>query len=454
MTLRKRKVVYYAFAVVFLVWGAYLITSAQGIVFDWDAMRIVKTGGIYLKFSPADATIFINGEPTDKTAGILNRGVVLDKLLPRTYHVSVRREGYGSWEKDLRVEEGLFSAASFIRLWPEIPRREFVATSTADTVVLIKSGFIERTEKDGLRFLGGEIRGTDVFASREGSDWIITEGENGVLFFLNAKDPRTSINVGEIFDSLRSRQLGSPEKTPLQHAVIHPFSEEKVVIASGESIYALDFKKIELEKITDATSSISMLAENGNEVFGIDQTGKITGANLLLKKSISFDLGPVDRIKRFEAAGSNFFFTDGNDHLFVFEREFGPAKKIAENVQSFAPSPDGKKIAWVDSEKKVFIYYAEKDDGDLKFEKGTISSLGIKPIEINKKTNLFWLPSFPSFIFLESSGKITVSEIDPRGGTINTATVTEPLSSVFFSKDEIYMIEKESDAFAIFRIRF
>lgn len=454
MTLRKRRVIYYAFAAVFFMAGAYLIASAHGIVVDWDTMRIVKTGGIYLAFSPANATVFINGEATDKTTGILNRGVILDKLLPKTYHISVRKEGYGSWEKDLRVEEGLFTSAHSIRLWPEIPGREFIATSTTNDIIPIKSGFIERTEGEKLIFLGEEIRGTDVFASREGSDGIITESENGALFFLNAKNPKTAINIRELFDSLRLRQLGSPEDTPLRHAIIHPFSEEKIIVASDESIYTIDFKKIELEKIADATSSLSMLVETGNEVLGISSSGKITGANLFLKKPVSFDCGAVGPIQKFEAAGSKFFFTNENNQLFVFERESGSAKKIAENVQSFAPSPDGGKVAWIDSEKKVFVYYAEKDQGDLTFEKGTVSLLGIKPIEINKKTKLFWLPSFPSFIFLESSGKIMVSEIDPRGGTTNTATITEPLSDVLFTKEEIYVIEKEGDIFIISRIQF
>lgn len=448
MSLRKRKVIYYIFILIFVIWGSYLIMSTQGIVFDWKEMKMVRTGGIYLKFNPSDSLVFINGEKTEKSTGILNRGIVFDKLLPRTYHVSVRKDSYTPWEKDLNVEEGLFTAASVIKLWPEIPEKNEIATSTTKNIAIVSGGIVEKKDDGKLYSFGNELKGSSIFSSREDSNWIITEDKNKTLFFLNTKNPKTAINVREIFDSLRKRQLQTTENSSIQHALIHPFSDEKVIVVTEQSIYLLDLKKITVEKMTSATSTISRVIEKGNEIFGISVSGQVQGTNLLLLNSFVFDFGipslVIDDIKLSES-GTKFLFSDKEGKLFLYDRNLNVSKLIAEKIQSFETSPDGTKAIWIDTKKRVSVYYIEKDDGDLKFEKETISLLEIAPGEINKRTKIFWLTGFPSFVFFETSGKIMVSEIDPRGNTLNTATLTESLSNIFATKNNIYIIEEMED---------
>lgn len=454
MNLKRRKLLYYFFALVFLVWGAYLIVSTQGFVFDWERIRLVKTGGIYLKFIPSDAIVSLNGEIVRESPGILNRGVLIDDLIPDIYHIAIERKGVTGWEKDLDVSSGIITSASNIRLWNTSLTHELIATATTPYFSPIANATVLKDENGHLTVYGKELRGDSVFAARHNSTWIVTETENGQLFFTDTQNPESAINLNEIFNSLKMRQLGLPGNVKIRHAQIHPFSEEKVVIATEQSIYSIDLKRILIEKMTLSTSTIDFLAMRGSTVFGISKDGFVQGTNLLLKNNFSFIMATstalISEIS-IDDSGSRIAFKDTEESLFLYDRSAETLLHIGDHPATFALSPDGSKLIWINNNKKIFVYYAEKDDGDLKMPKGSVTEI-LAPNHYKPGDMIFWIPPFDSHIFIKTKGALVAIELDPRG-VANTATIIENAYDIFLDESaRLNIIKKEGLLFSLFAI--
>ncbi len=447
MDLKRRKMLYYFFALIFLVCGAYLITSTQGLVIDWNKLQLVKTGGIYLKFIPSDASVFVDGKQVDESPGILNRGILIDDLVPRKYHVAVRKEGMPQWEKDFIVTSGTITPASAIRLWNGTIPYERIATATIPYFFSAGNTIITKNDKGNLVSSEKELRGSTIFAGRSDSKWIVTQTANDQLFFVDAENPESAVNLQEIFNSLKIRQLELPGIVKIKNALIHPFSEEKVIVATEQSLYTVDMKKIMIEKLTTSTTTIDFLIARGGSVFGISKNGNVQGSNLILKNEFNFSIGTTTITEvAMDDSGSRIAFKDADTSLFLYERGMDSPVKIGAMVKTFSLSSDGKKVVWINGNRKTFVYYIEKDDGDLKLPEGSITQLSVPAAYIQKDTKVFWIPKFPAHAFIETNGVLVALETDPRGKT-NTATLIGESRNIFLDDNMRLNVIKNDGSF-------
>jgi hypothetical protein len=95
-----------------------LIFYSQGYRFDFETKRIVQTGGLYLKAAPRGAQVYINGILKDETS-VFGSSSLIKNLIPKTYSIEVRKQGYHSWQKNLPVLEKQVTEAKNIILFPE-----------------------------------------------------------------------------------------------------------------------------------------------------------------------------------------------------------------------------------------------------------------------------------------------------------------------------------------------
>ena len=124
-------------------------------------MRIVQTGGIFIKFSPKQVNIFVDGKLSKKT-DFFAGSALISRLQPKKYSVSVRKEEYFPWEKTLDVKEKEVTEAKSVILFPRAPNFttssqivEF-ATSSPATQTIAVSGFTIKKENGGLYLLNKE----------------------------------------------------------------------------------------------------------------------------------------------------------------------------------------------------------------------------------------------------------------------------------------------------------
>ncbi|KKU15716.1 hypothetical protein A3I34_02080 [Candidatus Jorgensenbacteria bacterium RIFCSPLOWO2_02_FULL_45_12] len=455
MLKRTRKTLFYSLCAIFVILGIFLITSAQGLIFNWKEIRFVKTGGIYLRYLPSDAQVFINGKRVEQSPGILNRGIFVKNLTPGSYEVLIQGTNYSDWTKDILVESGFVSAKSDVRLWPaEIPTMKFGTTTDAMFVIADRNKMIS-IENQAVFMGGKKIRGVQLMFSDFDSELIATKERGGTVFLTGARDMGSSINLSELFNSLKSRQLSTLGNVPILAVTAHPWNSDRIIVATERAIYGVDIKKIQIEQFAYGTSSIKFLLKNGSEIIGISEDGDVIGTDVMLKKQFSFKISSSSlNIQNavLSPSGKEIFIKDDAENLFVYAIENAELLELGGDVVSFAASPDGAKVAWLDKSGNVRAFYIEKDNGDLKLPKGTFTSVNIPKTFIGGGTEIFWAYGISSHIFFKTDGSIFVSEIDPRGNSNTRMLVSDTDSSSVFG-GKIHFSKKQNDGtFTVYEI--
>lgn len=126
MTRTSRRIIFYTFLLIFIIFVPAVILYAVGYSFDWEKRIFVASGGIYLKSSPSKTEIYIN----DVLKGTTNR--FIRRLIPKTYNIKLVKEEYHTWEKNIIVKPGLVTRTDNIFLVSLNPKILLVATESAE----------------------------------------------------------------------------------------------------------------------------------------------------------------------------------------------------------------------------------------------------------------------------------------------------------------------------------
>jgi len=118
MTIRFRRFIFWIFVILFAIASIIIILFAQGWRFDFETLRIVKTGGIFIKTTVPDAKIYVSDEYIGSTAGILNYTKLVGDLAPKNYNLFIYKEGYYPWNKMVEVKNGLVTELFSVTLFP------------------------------------------------------------------------------------------------------------------------------------------------------------------------------------------------------------------------------------------------------------------------------------------------------------------------------------------------
>jgi len=109
----KRMVAFYLSVVLFFVTLPILLSYSLGYHIDYNALKVYKTGILYINSHPAGASVYVNGKlhpsltPTQ-----------VEELKPGNYRVEVRREDFYPWERELAVRPNMVTKADRIVLFP------------------------------------------------------------------------------------------------------------------------------------------------------------------------------------------------------------------------------------------------------------------------------------------------------------------------------------------------
>jgi len=103
--------------------GSIFSYYARGYRFDSDTFRFVPNGLLVLKSEPDGAQIYINGQLKTATNATIT-------LLPNTYDIEVKKEGFIPWKKRLTIKEEVVTEAnaSLFRSAPSLTALTFSAS--------------------------------------------------------------------------------------------------------------------------------------------------------------------------------------------------------------------------------------------------------------------------------------------------------------------------------------
>lgn len=113
-----------------IVATTFFILYGKGyrINFKKEMPKISKTGLLVANSDPKGAQVFIDDHLTTATDNTLN-------LTPGTYDVKLKKEGYFSWEKKLKIEDEVVTTVD-AKLFPVAPILESIATTPVKNPIL------------------------------------------------------------------------------------------------------------------------------------------------------------------------------------------------------------------------------------------------------------------------------------------------------------------------------
>lgn len=437
---KHRKIILLILIAVFIGAGAYFLLHSLGLVLDPAHLRIVKTGGIFLKFKPSDASLYLNDHPQPVSSGLLSSGVLINNLLPGTYRLRVAKYGFSDWNKNLSVESGKVTSATNIILWPTNPIFRSVASTTND-FWLSGGGIITKDKNNTLWFDKHKLRGNSVTLASPDSNLVITSDAKN-YFLTNIEDTETALNIDDLFQSLKRRELGITGTAPIKSLFLHPFSPTKLLILTKTSLYGLDFKKLKMEIILTATST-KTADLSGDEGFLIDGEGGLYVINLILN---TFSRLPVN----IEGAATIKATKDGEkiiiltaDHkLILYDRSSRNLKNIAVSTSDFYISPEGKRIAIAGMDGKISIFYLDNYDVDVSSVSGSTS---VVPLPEMKEFKYFsWSPNFGNYFLTLNGGDLTAAESDPRS-PLNSLVIASDVKKSLLNGDRLYVLKQNGE---------
>ncbi len=405
----RRKLVWFFFAV-FLILGSYLTIKMLGFVIDTKNLRLVKAGGIYVKFTPRDATLYLDGKKYPGTAGFLSNDIYVPGLTPTTHSVSLSLPGYYDWNKEFSLSSGIVASSKDIILWPKTLTPDTSSTDIA-AFWLTKNGPVVKTTAGELGFKNEKIAGKDVILSNLDSPFVVTK-DGATYYFVNLDDASSTLNINTLFSSLRHKQLGFASIAKIREVISHPFTRTKLIITTNTSVYILDTKKMELEPLL-ATNKLIAYATSNNDFFAIDSKGVLTISDLLLHTQSEYPvhLNFATGLKA-SPDGSDLLITDEEQHLFHYEVDTQALKKVGAQISFYSFSPDSKRAIFIGTNGDAEILYLKDYEENVIRKQGDASNFTLT--EGEDAQSFKWIPFTQNYFLIKAGNELKAEEFDTR----------------------------------------
>lgn len=425
--MKGSKIILAVLVLIFLILGGYLVILSQGLTIDFDDWRIVKTGAVFLSVEPGGAELKIDGESKrirNATFSIFNNGTLIENLTPEEHLIEISKNGFRGWRKLVQVEPGLVTEfGKIILIAEEIPLTAVNKEKTVDDFWLTAKGVI--TEP---------VRGEKIILTDPHSTLVASETRESVYFLADLSDLTSIVNLTELFNSLKQRQLALPGAVPIKELAIHPFSDSKLIIRTNAGLYELDVKRIKLELVSLLKDVITQQVVGTNEILLTDSQGNLFFYNLLFKNKTvkATDLNNIEKIKT-NNHNNKIGLLDGDGKLFLYDRsKNGALKKLVEGVKDFYFFPNDRRLLILTAEENIKVLDLEKNKSWLlTLPKGKIKDLTI-------------IPDASDYFLALVDDRLIVSEIYP-GEPTNWYLIANEIKKFQLEKNVLYLLKENGE---------
>ena len=339
MTHLTRRLIFYLLVAIFILATPPTILYATGYSFDWQKKSLVKTGAFYLKSLPGNAKILIDGKNKKTTPRLVSR------LVPKTYSVTIAKDGFYSWQKNLEIQPQLVAEARNIILFPQTLQPEKIPANVTSTISDWLSSPAEKQNHLQAKNIASSTagwlnKGTDIFYI-DGTNFIFYRQDFGGFIKEQLSKKPLAKNTYQLLASNNNRFLALDKDHYLY--LLNPNSGIFEIIASQvvNAQWASDNKKI--------------LIQNNNELWAFYTE------DILLqpyKKT-----GDMELITRLSQPISQAIFYPDNEHIAFVA---GDQIKITEldgrdqrNTMDFVST--SKPQIYFDQASSYFYYLSNRD---------------------------------------------------------------------------------------------
>jgi len=360
MTLKTRRILFYSLTFLFLLTAAGVILYSTGLRFDFRNRIITETGGIYIKSEPTDVFITLNGEPLESDTGILRTGTLFDNLSPGNYVITVRKEDYYGWQKNVAVDArsvAIFDSIILVREKGAVKVGEPV-----DGFYLRDGQFIVR-RAGTIRFDGVKIIGETVTNFTRGGAVISYAGASQNYYLSDIANLDSSLNLNLIFNNLKETRLGLPGPVPIIKIEPYPFDDRRFVVMTGRALYIMDTDALAIEQIDPRANDFVI---EGSVVFWINENGissyhLVFGTHSSVSSSETISTDDVKKIG-VNSGTDRIALLKNSGQLIILENNSGTATTVSSNASSFSFSNDGKTLVIIDNGRTIRAYSLYEED--------------------------------------------------------------------------------------------
>ncbi len=436
MTKKTRTILIFVLISLFFLITPILILYSQGYRFDFENKKITQTGGLFLKASPKNTDVFLDGKLKEKTSFFFG-SVYINNLLPKKYNIRVQKEDYNIWEKNLEVKEKKVVEAKNIILIPKNLELQILNKGVEDFWILPESKVIlkEITEDEwALKIFDLENN----LKSHLISEKEISKKEPELLELKISPDKGKiilKIGLKEQLEHFILDLTESPNKLISFNSLVlepdiekldfHPQEPNIIFYFKDSDLFEVDLLKhtspaqiLPPAKIVAGENRSRQVLEEiltygilDNNIYYIDKSGYIFKNNLSLdfEEKINNSPFPLKQETKYELkVEQESIFILENKKLYLFNPKTKNFEKIFEPVKEIKISPDSKKILYF-NEHEIWILFLESQTEQPQKESMTKQFL----IRFSEKiNNVIWFNSHYLIFNLES--KIKVIEIDDR----------------------------------------
>lgn len=192
MTKRFRRFIFLIAIIFSIVSSIIIIFFAQGYRFNFNSLKIVKTGGIFIKTSTDGAKIYISDKYVESTSGILSHSALISGLTPKNYNVFVYKENYYPWNKTVEVKNGMVTELNSIILFPlefkkikivELPSQVISEFAINNSAIEIKNNKTKIINVYNLS--DGKLLSSEKFIKATSSEEFVSPDKNKKLYLSN-----------------------------------------------------------------------------------------------------------------------------------------------------------------------------------------------------------------------------------------------------------------------------
>lgn len=457
-----RRRLFYGFVIVFLAISGTVVAYSQGWRITPETCTLTRVtsciqevGGIYIATHPQQVAIAIHGVVFSDESGLLKQGTLIGNLLPQTYSVTITKEGYTPWEKEINVEPAKVTDLSYIILLPTTLPKEQITTAKGSAItafevygnqhILTTKGGLYYEKEQYIQKLRGNARGE---WNRTGNQFITEDTTRGIYYRYRTETPETSFNLTSAFHNL------VPEKTPVKKIDFHPFDENKFIIQSSSTLYIMDTARIAITTLFPATPTSSVydwvigdrtiyaLMEKKNEAQKTARTYAIRTHNIILNTETELATIELEETPRHLVASpdyTSFVIVTEKETLYLVNPSATPCcVKIASRPTAFAFAPESARIAIAEEQGTITLYFIRKTEGSEKHEQGEVQQIG----QFENPTNLTW-HSAGHHLFIETQNKnIEIMETNTNAARVPHLLINTPAWHYEPQTNVIYFIEK------------
>jgi hypothetical protein len=408
---KKTRLIILLFCIVcFFVIAPILVAYSMGYRIDFETIKIVGTGGIYVRTFPSADEIVIDFKISARP-GLFSNAVFVQSLLPKEHTVYIQKNGYFDYFKTLPVQEKEVTKLENIILFKkklafnQIIKEVDYFSIAPDNQKVISASSSAKSIDFNYFHLNSTNATTIVPLPASGKILSIDWSNDSNVALIKLQIPN---NINYYFFEINGKEIPKINKISLldkttEKILFNPQNPKELFYIKNNVLYIVSEDSPEI-----IAENVLTYQVHGNNIFWLSQAGEIIKSNLsgkqteiLIENKFNFDKSKTYQI--IPALGK--IFLRENNSLMLLNQ----SSKILENFKApdfeyeILNSPDNKKIIYWDK-KQIYIYNSEEKK----------SPINVENIFFGENiSNIQWLNN--DYIIFTNVDDIVISEIDYRG---------------------------------------